>query len=113
LGVSENNRINLHNVLKQKNEKIEEMKNEIIKLLKLFKELGEEVNWSKDKVQQKESENKTLKDKIKRMQIEYDKLLKFKPEYPKPEKVELPIEDETLTPVTANKQLLFGDEFTW
>jgi len=68
----------MHQVLKQKNEKIEEMKVEIKKLFKLFGELGDEVKWSKDKVLQKDLQINSLKEKISKLQIECDRLTKLK-----------------------------------
>ena len=92
---------------------MEGMKDEIKKLLKLFHELGDEVTWSRDKVLQKDSQIKALKDKFSKLEIAYEKLSnRVQPERKAKVKTENVIEDETLIPIQP-KPLLFGQDVNW
>ena len=90
------------------------MKLEIKRLLDLFKQMGDEVNWNKDKILQKDSQIKSLKDKITKQQSEIENSLKRKKDFVILETKDNNSNDirETLFPVKP-KPLLFGEDKMW
>ena len=68
---------NLNMLLKQKNEKNELMKSEIVNFIDIFEKSCEEMKWNRDKILQKEIQIKTYKEKLNKMAIDNERNLKI------------------------------------
>ncbi len=101
---------NLNMLLKQKNEKNEQLKSEIVRFLEIFDQTYEEIKWNKDKICQKDIQVKIYKEKLNKLTVEnednlktIEKLRKIK-NVPEPKREENT--DEVMIPLQP-KPLLF------